>query len=157
MEIGLHVIRERHRPRKEGKKGAPNESLSRLPSSDPQQEINWSNSIFRNCDGINRSEEPEVPLFTSTTKKEAFKELKASLDLSSPTTNRDLKSLERAWEDFKGKGSLKANGKGEWSVKGMKSCLRHYQVVGVAFLRRRENGIHPHGGLEADVMGLGSK
>jgi SNF2 family DNA or RNA helicase len=50
---------------------------------------------------------------------------------------------------------VKASG-GNWLVKGMKTSLKGYQVLGSAFMRRRENAAEePLGGLMADQMGLG--
>ena len=38
----------------------------------------------------------------------------------------------------------------------MKTHLKHYQVLGIAFMRQRENDTHePKGGILADEMGLG--
>lgn len=38
----------------------------------------------------------------------------------------------------------------------MRTTLKHYQVLGVAFMRDRENESHePRGGILADEMGLG--
>ena len=168
MEIGLQYIAEMHERRKGSRKSGTVGVLtnSRLSSDAKlnlgkgrdgcQKSINWTSNVFKDiCKNLDGSDEPS---FTSATKEEAFKEMKAKLDLSKPANKRDLKALERAWEDFHGKASVKSDGNGQWSVKGMKSSLRSYQLVGVAFLRRRENGsTTPRGGLDADVMGLGSK
>ena len=38
----------------------------------------------------------------------------------------------------------------------MKTTLKHYQILGTAFMRRRETGSdRPRGGIMADAMGLG--
>ena len=51
---------------------------------------------------------------------------------------------------------MKAAPDGNWEVKGMKSTLKHFQVLGVSFMRRREIGDRePRGGILADQMGLG--
>ena len=43
-----------------------------------------------------------------------------------------------------------------YSVAGMKTALRDYQLVGAAFMVRLERGEkEPHGGIIADEMGLG--
>ena len=45
---------------------------------------------------------------------------------------------------------------GTYSIDGMKTKLRDYQVVGVAFMLRLERGrTEPHGGIIADQMGVG--
>lgn len=49
-------------------------------------------------------------------------------------------------------------GGNEWKFPGVKQCLKMHQVLGVAFMRRRElSSIKPRGGLLADEMGFGSK
>jgi len=55
-------------------------------------------------------------------------------------------------------GSVKPSdeGDGQWIVSGMKTTLKHYQVLGTAFMRRREgSSTQPKGGILADEMGLG--
>ena len=38
----------------------------------------------------------------------------------------------------------------------MRTTLKHYQVLGVGWMRKRENAARPpHGGILADEMGLG--
>ena len=168
MAIGLQIVEERHFSRKGFRKSDRDGFLKDMKSSraadgksgkgrhKSDKKINWTISVPENY-GEN-DDAPDEPLPTSTIKKDAFKELNDKVDMSCPTTKKDLEDLKRAWEDFNGKASVRPNGKDQWSVKGMKSCLEHYQVVGVAFLRRRENGsTQPRGGLNADTMGLGSK
>lgn len=69
----------------------------------------------------------------------------------------DKKFLEMSLKDFDGQGSCKPSLDGTgWTLKGMKCTLKHYQVLGVAFMRKRENvAEHPRGGILADEMGLG--
>ena len=51
---------------------------------------------------------------------------------------------------------MKAAPDGNWEVKGMKSTLKHFQILGISFMRRRETGDRkPRGGILADEMGLG--
>ena len=52
---------------------------------------------------------------------------------------------------------VKPDGKGSWSVKGMRSSLYHYQVQGSASMKAREESTDefPKGGLLCDEMGLG--
>ena len=58
--------------------------------------------------------------------------------------------------DFDGRGSVRSDQSGNWTVKGMTTSLKNYQVLGSAFMRRRENALEePRGGLMADQMGLG--
>ncbi|TKA83177.1 hypothetical protein B0A55_00717 [Friedmanniomyces simplex] len=70
----------------------------------------------------------------------------------------DKRLLNAAIRDFTGQASVKPsdNGDGSWLVSGMKSTLKHYQVLGTAFMRRREGAPQqPKGGILADEMGLG--
>lgn len=101
--------------------------------------------------------EGEQPTFTNTRKADAFKELMASI----PAENRkmasvDKQALYKATKKFRGHGSMKADGNGCWKLKGMTSSLRHYQLLGAAFMRDRELGNEkPLGGICADEMGFG--
>ncbi|KAJ4351531.1 uncharacterized protein N0V89_006874 [Didymosphaeria variabile] len=100
---------------------------------------------------------PEQPTFTSKNKASALKELIASVPTEHQKSAKDdTAALLRATKDFDGRGSCKADGNGMWKVRGMPTSLKHYQVMGTAFMRRRENDIRePRGGLMADQMGLG--
>ncbi|KAM3424545.1 hypothetical protein BST61_g6541 [Cercospora zeina] len=98
------------------------------------------------------------PNFSGTKRKaDALKQLIASV----PQENRkiaaaDKRFLDEACKSFNGTGAVKASPDGNWLVKGMKSTLKHYQVLGTAFMRKRENELHePRGGILADEMGLG--
>lgn len=43
---------------------------------------------------------------------------------------------------------------GNWHFKGMKTTLKHHQVIGASFMIERENGTdEPRGGIQADAMG----
>ena len=101
--------------------------------------------------------EGDQPTFTNTRKADAFKELMASI----PAENRkmasvDKQALSKATKKFRGHGSMKADGNGCWKLKGMTSSLRHYQLLGAAFMRDRELGNEkPLGGICADEMGFG--
>ncbi|KAF2273008.1 uncharacterized protein EI97DRAFT_425181 [Westerdykella ornata] len=100
---------------------------------------------------------PDQPTFTSRTKMEALKQLVASATPENQKqASADIKVLLNATKDFDGRGSVKADGNGLWTVKGMKTALKPYQVLGTAFMRRRERASEePRGGLMADQMGLG--
>ncbi|KAK3112221.1 hypothetical protein LTR53_011737 [Teratosphaeriaceae sp. CCFEE 6253] len=85
----------------------------------------------------------------------------AQLIASVPTDDKkaagaDKRFLDAAIKDFTGHASVKPAEDGGWLVNGMRSTLKHYQVMGTAFMRRRENAsIEPKGGILADEMGLG--
>ncbi|KAF2482961.1 SNF2 family N-terminal domain-containing protein [Neohortaea acidophila] len=88
----------------------------------------------------------------------ALRELVASI----PTTDKsvvrdDRKLLDRCIRSFTGSahGAVRPGEDGNWRVKGMKTTLKHYQILGVGFMRDRENGGKPRGGIQADEMGLG--
>jgi SNF2 family DNA or RNA helicase len=94
----------------------------------------------------------------STKRSTAFKQLLASV----PDSNRKIAKIDKKYfEDqlkyFTGKGhSVKPAADGNWEVKGMKVSLKPYQILGVSFLRSRENATEePRGSILADQMGLG--
>jgi SNF2 family DNA or RNA helicase len=111
--------------------------------------------VFR--DSAMAVEGPDQPLFTERLKDKALKELVASV----PEEHRGLAKLEadqllEATKDFIGHGACFSDQNGGWTVRGMVTSLKHYQVLGAAFMRRRENTVEePKGGLIADDMGLG--
>ncbi|KAH4294637.1 hypothetical protein HBH64_080990 [Parastagonospora nodorum] len=102
------------------------------------------------------ADEPDQPGFNSRRKGDALKELIASVPLADKKQARsEMALLLQATKDFDGHGSVKAAG-GNWLVKGMSTSLKGYQLMGGAFMRRRENAVdEPRGGLLADQMGLG--
>jgi SNF2 family DNA or RNA helicase len=103
-----------------------------------------------------REDDPEQPTFRSRRKQDALKELIASVPIEfSKQARSEMSNLNSATKDFNGRGSVKAAG-GNWVVRGMTTSLKGYQVLGSAFMRRRENSNEePRGGLMADQMGLG--
>jgi len=102
------------------------------------------------------ADESEQPVFSSRRKGDALKELIASVPLAEMKQARsEMAQLYQATMDFDGRGTVKAAG-GNWLVKGMSTSLKGYQIMGGAFMRRRENAAdEPRGGLLADQMGLG--
>lgn len=121
--------------------------------------INTNNLLYHDIIAAAKANEgqAEQPSFTSKNKKNALNELISSL----PTHERNLfagdkADLEKASKNFNGRGSMKADGDGNWRLKGMKTSLRHYQMLGVSWMRKRENdGSLPKGGILSDDMGLG--
>ncbi|KAF2265794.1 hypothetical protein CC78DRAFT_514734 [Lojkania enalia] len=99
----------------------------------------------------------DQPTFTSRNKQDALKELIASVPTEDQkTVGSDMRILLAATRDFDGRGAVKTDGNGMWLVKGMKTSLKGYQLLGSAYMRRRENASEePRGGLMADQMGLG--
>ncbi|OCL08694.1 hypothetical protein AOQ84DRAFT_35896 [Glonium stellatum] len=115
----------------------------------------FTSNVFRDAAGHENG--LDQPTFDKTTKADALKQLIASVpEEFQKTARKDKAALLAATRDFSGQGSVKADGKGGWLVKGMKSSLNHYQLLGSAFMRRREGAAQePRGGLSADQMGLG--
>lgn len=87
--------------------------------------------------------------------KALFQAIPPAEDNSSKYVIRnDKKKIKKAVSAF-GSGNVKAQD-GRWKLKGMKSCLYHYQLIGVQWMVERElTDANPHGGLLADSMGLG--
>ena len=114
----------------------------------------FNSNVFTQQAGPNAT---EPAMFRSRKKADALKELIASVPLGEHKKARgDMTALLKATKDFDGRGSVKSDGKGHWLLKGMQTSLKGYQVLGTAFMRRRENAAEePKGGLMADQMGLG--
>ena len=93
----------------------------------------------------------------ATRKDQALMDLIASIPSESRRmASVDKKALDKASKCFAGHGSMKADGDKGWKLKGMKSSLYHYQLLGAAFMRNREGGVdQPLGGICADEMGFG--
>lgn len=101
-----------------------------------------------------------LPVSGHTHKQKALAALVASVPLG--TTKKDAtaeKNLIRKSTVTLGRnirGSCKADGENNWKLTGLKSSLRHHQVIGAAWMADRENGgEEPLGGILADAMGLG--
>ncbi|KAL5355984.1 P-loop containing nucleoside triphosphate hydrolase protein [Aspergillus floccosus] len=81
------------------------------------------------------------PGFTQKDKSKALTELIASI----PTADQDdaksdMKKILEATVKFNNKA--RSDGSGGWKVKGLKTSLYHYQLLGAAFMRDRENVDH---------------
>ena len=104
----------------------------------------------------NRGREAQ-PLLKSGNKQKALAELIASIpEDHRDTAVADKNTLLAASRDFDGVGACKTHADGSWKIRGLKTPLFHYQMLGVCFMRRRENeNARPHGGICGDEMGLG--
>jgi hypothetical protein len=113
----------------------------------------FNSNVFDQQAGADGREQPE--LGRSRNKQDALKELIASLPIEDKRQARsDMTVILAATKDFRGHGAVKAVD-GGWLVKGMKTTLKGYQILGSAFMRRREDAVEePRGGLMADQMGL---
>jgi hypothetical protein len=111
-------------------------------------------NVFEQQAGMSAADQPTLKMGD---KAEALKELIASVPIQDKKqTRNDMNTLLQASKDFDGVGACKIAAGGNWMVRGMKTSLKGYQVLGSAFMRRRENGTQePRGGLMADQMGLG--
>lgn len=114
----------------------------------------FNSDVFEQQAGMSGANQPT---FTNRNKAEALKELIASVPIQDKKQVRnDMNILLQASKDFDGVGACKIASSSNWSVRGMKTTLKGYQVLGTAFMRRRENEVNePRGGLMADQMGLG--
>ncbi|KAF9694487.1 hypothetical protein EKO04_007498 [Ascochyta lentis] len=111
-------------------------------------------NVFEQQAGMDAADQPT---FRPRNKALALKELIASVPVQEKKQARsDMNTLIQATKDFDGQRSCMIAPGGNWIVRGMKTSLKGYQVLGSAFMRRRENDQNqPRGGLMADQMGLG--
>ena len=108
-------------------------------------------NVFEQQAGANAADQPG---FRSRNKADALRELIASVPLDDrKKATTDMNILLAATKDFDGTGHVKEDGNSLWRVRGMSTSLKAYQVLGTAFMRRRENGSdEPKGGLMADQL-----
>ncbi|HEU0049188.1 MAG TPA: hypothetical protein VFQ43_16475, partial [Nitrososphaera sp.] len=83
------------------------------------------------ADAQANQDKPGAPGFTSARRKDALKELIASM----PTDQQkiytaDKTAIDKACRSFSGDKSIKANGSSGWRLKGMRSSLQNYQLLG---------------------------
>lgn len=148
---------------KQKKKNTAAANKKKAPTKNPHQgsEMTNTTSLIGNdvfADTAATRYLPDQPTLDGTRQKDrALKHLIASVaDEDRRAAGQDKKALLDATKDFTGTGSCFPAEDGNWAVKGMKTTLKHYQVMGTAFMRRRENAQHePRGGILADQMGLG--
>jgi hypothetical protein len=184
-EIGLAALEaegrksasRKRQPKAPGKNKAPKDPKSRNSKSEDKQKANGvpkpkkgrrrkgpemlnMQTLFNN-DIVSAAQanvgKAAQPGFTSTNKKAALAELIASIPESERTThNADKNALDKATRSFTGHAAMKADGNNGWRLRGMATSLYHYQLLGAAFMRERENSTtRPYGGLQSDEMGLG--
>jgi len=103
----------------------------------------------------NTLQQPGFGTATGRDRGKALQQLLASIpEEDRKTASADKNALVKACQSFAGK-RMKPDGKAGWKLKGMETSLYHYQLLGAAFMRDRENGERPHGGLLCDSMGFG--
>ncbi|KAI9768311.1 MAG: hypothetical protein M1840_004919 [Geoglossum simile] len=96
------------------------------------------------------------PKSTKTRKVDALREMLASIPEEYRAVSRiDSKAVDVASKVY-GHGLVKADGEGGWRMRGMRSSLSHFQLLGATLMYTRERGdSKPYGGLNADEMGFG--
>ncbi|KAI9723156.1 MAG: hypothetical protein M1828_004259 [Chrysothrix sp. TS-e1954] len=99
----------------------------------------------------------EQPTFGSHKQSEAYKTLIASIpEEGREEAKYDWTALREAARKFGTKRCTPQTGNDAWILKGMKSSLSHYQMLGASFMVERERvAAEPKGGILADAMGLG--
>ncbi|KAI1330799.1 SNF2 family N-terminal domain-containing protein [Xylariaceae sp. FL0255] len=104
---------------------------------------------------IEQGDVPSTKPITAESKKVQFQQIMERLPQKlERNPNIDLKTLNLASRSF-GLGNCEARD-GKWLIKGMKSSLLNYQVVGVSWMLGRELALDgPSGGILADEMGMG--
>ncbi|PYH97546.1 hypothetical protein BO71DRAFT_447895 [Aspergillus ellipticus CBS 707.79] len=106
-------------------------------------------------DAHNSASLQEIPLLKGYDKQKALTELVASIPAEGLETARsDKKKVLEATRMFSRR--VRSDGKLGWKLKGLKTSLFHFQLLGAAFMRRRETVTQPpFGGLFCDIMGFG--
>jgi hypothetical protein len=115
-----------------GNKQAPKKQGRQKRAADPDLLNSFSmrgNDIFE--DAAHNRDLPDQPTFEATTRKDkALKSLIASVpEECRPIAKVDRKYLDEAMRHFTGHAAVKPADDGNWSVKGMKVTLKHYQVL----------------------------
>ncbi len=97
-----------------------------------------------------------LPVITEKKKKEFMASLIANIPLEDKKqANSDRIDILRA-SRILGPRKVSPDGNGNWTFKGMKTSLFHYQIAGAGYMKLRETGEQPpYGGILADEMGLG--
>ena len=101
-------------------------------------------------------ERQALPVITERKKKDFMSSLIANIPLEDQKQAKSDKIDILNASKLLGSRKVVPDGHGNWTFKGMKSSLYHYQVCGAACMRMRETGEQdPYGGILADEMGLG--
>lgn len=139
---------------KEKKKKVTQEKKAK--KSRPARLTDFASLMMNNYyEDANRNlDRPDPAVVTHTNKDKALKALLAGVPLDDRGSARGDKT--NILEATMTLGNVRADGKGQWKLKGMKSSLLHHQIQGAAWMRERETqDVQPLGGLQADAMGLG--
>jgi hypothetical protein len=83
------------------------------------------------ADAQANQDRPGAPVFTSNRRKDALKELIASMPADQQKLyTADRTALDKACRSFSGVQSIKAKGNSGWLLRGMRSALQNYQLLG---------------------------
>ncbi|EAW12934.1 putative SNF2 family helicase [Aspergillus clavatus NRRL 1] len=98
---------------------------------------------------------PACPVFTSNVKMKALTQLVASIPAADQEEAKsDKRKILEGTRKFTTR--VKCDGQNGWRIKGMKTSLLSYQLLGAGFMRDREKSPEPpQGGLLCDIMGYG--
>ncbi|KAI4769967.1 hypothetical protein E4T52_14995 [Aureobasidium sp. EXF-3400] len=119
------------------------------------------NNFWENADAAEQMEtEPAYENVESGGRTAAFKGFRARISLQARRV--DMGRLEKATSSFVNKKGIAKNMRGielvedGWTLMGMITPLKNYQMINCGWMRRRELGTsEPRGGIIADQMGLG--
>ncbi|KAK1140042.1 hypothetical protein N8T08_010951 [Aspergillus melleus] len=166
IQLGLDIVLRKVQPKKRGRNeqdsafDVPESSKrSKKPRKSSQKQMDKKiMSLFQSNliqDAQANALLPAIPRFNKTDKQKALTELIASIpNADQKETNSDKKEILEASKKFN--PSAKSDGNNGWKIRGIKSSLYHYQLLGTGFMRARELSDHaPFGGLLCDTMGFG--
>ncbi|GFF45695.1 DNA repair protein RAD5 [Aspergillus udagawae] len=169
MQLGLEIAlgrvsRKKGPGKKSSRKRKVDDSNGDVPANRNRSKNNLKDTefdldAFLNPDVIADAQAnaglPAIPISNSKNKETALTELVASIpSADQQQAKSDKQAILDATTKFRNKA--RSDGKGGWRIKGMKTSLFHHQLLGVAFMRDREDSSSPpFGGFLCDVMGYG--
>ena len=123
-------------------------------------------TLFRNVNSLfssnmyteaNQNLDKTIPIMDANKKKDALQQLISSVPPEDAhMVSREKELILKATITL-GKRRVKPDGHGGWLLTGMRSSLKHFQVVGAGWMKTRETGIEkPLGGMYCDEMGFGA-
>ena len=129
-------------------------------SKGPQIGLKTDSLFGRNImsDANRNAGQAAQPGFSSSNKGKALKELLSNIpEEGLKMAKIDQNALLRASKSLNKEGTRRTvmpDGNGGWIIRGMRSSLFHYQLLGVEWMRNRESGKdNPRGGMLSDDMG----
>ncbi|KAM5450058.1 hypothetical protein McanCB49686_006419 [Microsporum canis] len=116
----------------------------------------FTSNLFSNAK--RNTQKKAIPGFSAGDKSKALREIIGSIPTDEEIDMRSLSEHKKAIMDsiLKFTKRPRADHEGGWRHPNMKTSLFHYQLLGVAFMRDRENAsTAPRGGFLCDEMGFG--